>query len=207
MTKEEKPLKDKLSYDYNILSYAQIADDYLKRGDEQGMLMAKKTLDTILDDRKVDKADPDRVVVTDPEVLDKTIKSYLQTYDQCKGDETIASLIKYNSKTLDKYVEGGAQRALEELKSFTNMKYKDIQKKIAKARYTIAGKEVGASSDEDVEKAQKTIEKYQKVLATISSPDTLKISEFRNRVEEGLVKDSFKVLYPKIEKKEKETKE
>lgn len=196
--KKEKTLKDKLNYPYQILSYAQIADDYLKRRDEQGILMAKKTIETLLDEAKV--SDPSiRNVLSDPEVLSKTIDSQLDTYNKYKADETIGDLINYHSKTLDKYVGGGIKKVWEDLKGFAGQKYKDIKKKIAELTYVIKGIEVGKTSEEDAEKAEKELQKYKKVLMTIDSPDTLKLSEFKRKVEESAIKDNYKLLYPKKE--------
>ena len=189
-----------LSYDWNLLGNAQVAQQYLAQGKE-GVPFAKKSLELILSDAEI--RDPWIVqTVTDPEVLNKTIKNQLETYGQYKGDQTIGDLLNYYSKDISKYLGNSAKVASEELKKFRKEKYSDIIKKINKSNYIIEGKKYDRSSDKEVEVAEKTIEKYQKVPLTFNLLEGLYFGRFRTRVEEEVTKDGLRELYKPKESKE-----
>ncbi len=196
----EKTLKEKLGYDYNLLAQAQVAGEYLKQGGREGVGFAGKSIETILDDMGV--KDPSiRNVLADPQVLSKTIKSQLETYDRCRKGETIGELISYHSKTLDSYVaNGGVARVKADLAGFMGETYESVQKKIAKLNDVIAGKEFGRSSDKQVEEAEKSLEVLGKVISTIEMSRDKKLSDFRVRVEDGMNRDNYGILYPEIKK-------
>jgi hypothetical protein len=145
LTPEEKP---NLSYDWNLLGYAQVAQEYFNKGSEEGMHLAKKSLELILKDAKVD--DPWIVnTVTDPKVLSKTIESQLETYNQFQKDQIVGDILDYYGADLDNYIDGGVSKAKQDLKGFVNEKYTDVISKINKAQHILKGKkEHDIGSDE-----------------------------------------------------------
>lgn len=189
-----------LKYDWNLLGNARIAAEYLKGG-EKGLPFVKKSLELILKDAKIQ--DPWILqTLTDPEVINKTINSQLESYGQYKGEQTVGDLLKYYSTDMSKYLGGNAEIALKELSKFKREKYSDIVKKIEKEEYIIEGKEFGRSSDEEVKAAKKTIEKYQKASLTFNLLEGLSLGKFRMRVEEEVTKDGLRELYRPKESKE-----
>ncbi|MFH1503138.1 MAG: hypothetical protein ABIE36_00580 [Candidatus Diapherotrites archaeon] len=200
-TKEEE--KPSLSYDWNLLGYAKIAEEYLRQGRE-GIPFAKKSLELILNDIKTE--DPWIVkTVTDPEVLRKTIKNQLDTYSQCKEKQTIGDLLAYHGNDLSKYLGDNLKVANEELGKFAKEKYSDIVKKIKEANHTIMGKELGKNSDEQAEEAEKVKEQYQKVTTPFDLIEGLYFGRFRTRVEEEVTKDVLNSLFsPEEESRSKE---
>lgn len=197
MENERQPT---LNYDWNLLGNAQVAQQYLAQGKE-GVPFAKKSLELILSDAEI--GDPWIVqTVTDPEVLNKTIKNQLETYGQYKGDQTIGDLLDYYSKDISNYLGNSARVASEELARFKKEKYSDIIKKLDKARYIIKGKEYNRSSDKEVKVAEKTIEKYQKIPLTFNLLEGSYLGRFRTKVEEEVTKDGLRELYKPKESKE-----
>jgi len=189
-----------LKYDWNLLGNALVAAKYLQGG-EKGVPFAKKSLELILSDAKIQ--DPWIVkTVTDPEVLNKTIDSQLETYEQYKGEQTVGDLLNYYSNDISKYLGNSAKVAHEELERFKKEKYSNILKKIEKANYIIKGKKYDRSSDKEVEAAEKTIEKYQKVPLTFSLLEGLYQGKFRTRVEEEVTKEGLRELYKPKESEE-----
>ena len=91
-TEGPQRLKDNFPYDYKLLANAQVAAQLLKEGGKKGSQLAGKALEMILRDTKM--CDPATLkVLTDPEVVRKTIESQLSSYQKCRGEETIAELI------------------------------------------------------------------------------------------------------------------
>ena len=192
MTNEN--IAENLSYDWRNLGYAQVAGQYLEQLGEKGIPYAKKSLEIILKD--CDIKDPWIVkTVSDPDVLVKTIQSQLETYGQCMEEQTVGNLMDYYRNDLANYLGDNMPKAEAELSPFADENYGDVLKNIAKAKYIIEGKEHGRSSDEEVEVAKKTIEKYEKINTTINILKQKKISGFRNRVDEGVTKDALNQLY------------
>lgn len=197
MENERQPT---LNYDWNLLGNAQVAQQYLAQGKE-GVPFAKKSLELILSDAEI--GDPWIVqTVTDPEVLNKTIKNQLETYGQYKGDQTIGDLLDYYSKDISNYLGNSARVASEELARFKKEKYSDILKKIEKSNLIIEGEKHDLSSEKDVEEAKRTIEEYEKVPLTFSLLEGIYFGRFRTRVEEEVTKDGLRELYKPKDKKE-----
>lgn len=196
MTDEKKEVKLNLSYDWNKLELAQVAEDYLKQG-EKGIPLAKKSLELVLQD--IGASDPWIIkTITDPDIINKTIKNQLETYFSFKKDQTIKDFINYHGKNIETYVGENTLRLQGELKPFMDKKYGDILIENGKAQHIIEGKEkYDLGSDKDVEGAKKTLEKYQKVMLTIHKLESRKLSQLKNRVEEEEAKEFFKILYPK----------
>jgi hypothetical protein len=194
--------KPELKYDWNILGYAQVAEEYLSQGTNEGVALAKKSLELILKDAKI--SDPALVhTVTDPEVIHKTIENQLNLYNQFKEDQTVSNLIGQYSADISKYLGENAKVAKKELEGFKDEKYSDIIKKFGKSKHIIDGnKKFGLGSEEDVASAKKTMEKYQKVIQTFGMLERQYLSKFKARVEDEVVKESLKEMYkPKEEKK------
>jgi hypothetical protein len=193
MKKENtKSIAKSLGYDWNNLKYAEVAGQYLEQLGEKGLPYAKKSLEIILEDCEI--KDPWIVkTVTDPNVLAKTIQSQLETYNQCRGEQTVGDLLQYQE--IEKYLGGNMKNAEVELNPFLGENYENIIKKVAKAKYIIEGKEHDISSDKDVEDAKRIMKKYEKLIVTMDLLEQKKTSEFRNRVEDGVIKDSLKKLY------------
>ena len=195
--KDELP---KLEYDWNKLELAQVAQEYLKQG-EQGMPYAKKSLELVLEDIGI--KDSWLVnTVTDPQVVQKTIENQLQFYAQYKQKQTISDLVDYHSKTLNDYLGKDVENAKKELEPFMDKKYLDLQKEMAKAKYLIKGKELGITSDEDVEKNKKVLEKYEKVDLAIKILEGKNMGKLRERVENATMKESMQSLFKKEESEE-----
>jgi len=193
-----------LGYNPLDLMYAQVAGEYLNQGTEEGVALAQKSLEKILEKRNLENWNSK--TVQDPNIIQKTIKNQLDDYNAYKSNQTIGELIKYNGKSLDKYVEGGSQRVQEELSEFVDMKYGDVEKEIAIAKYIIDGEKLGVRSKEEVEKAKEKIQKYQKVALTIEMASQRDLSKFKSEVEDNAGEDSLKKvikeLYPVREKVE-----
>lgn len=187
-----------LSYDWNLLGYATVAGEYLKRG-RDGVPYTKKSLEYILNDANIN--DPWILkTVTDPEVLRKTVANQLDTYNQFKERQTIGDLVSYYNTDLTKYLGDNFESASAELKEFEKEKYADIERKIAEADYIIKGGKLGKNTKEEVEKAQKIKEKYEKVTSTFDILQSLKYGKFRTRVEEGVAVDVLNEMYsPKVD--------
>lgn len=189
-----------LNYDWNLLGNALVAAKYLQGG-EKGVPFAKKSLELILSDAKIQDSWIVKTV-TDPEVLNKTIDSQLETYEQYKGEQTVGDLLNYYSNDISKYLGNSVKVAHEELKRFKKEKYSDIVKKIEEEKYIIKGKEFGRSSDKEVEAAKKILEKYNKVSLTFNLLEGLSLGKFGMRVEEEVTKDGLRELYKPKESKE-----
>lgn len=199
-----KKEKLNLNYDWKKLELAQVAESYLKEQGEQGLPFAKKSLELILKDIGV--AEPWLIkTISDPEVIQKTIRNQLEVYNEFKQEQTVSDIIKYNSGTLEDYLGKDSGRVSKELEPFMNRKYLDIQKEIGEAKYMIEGKEkYGKGSDEDVEKYKKVIEKYDKVVAAVSILESRKHSKLRNRVEDATTKEVMQNIFlPKKEESKK----
>lgn len=191
---EELP---ELNYDWYLLGGAKVAADYLRQGKE-GIPFARKSLELILEDAQV--RDPWIVgTVTDPEVIHKTIQSQLKDYEKYRGNQTIGDLAGRYEEDITKYLEDNSKTALEELGKFSDQRYSDIQEELEKLNYIINGKKHGRSTDKEVEKAKKSIEKYEKVVATISLLEGLHYRRFGARVEEEVTRDSLRSLYAPVE--------
>ncbi len=197
MTKTEKL---NLGYDWNKLELAQAAVSYLKEG-ENGEPFARKSLELILENIGSSDSWLGKTVKEAP--LEKAIGNCLTEYSTHKNDQTIKDYLEYNHKTIEKYVGENASVLQEELKPFMEMKYGEIVKEYEKAKDILNSKKKhNIGSDEDVKKAEKTIEKYEKIVTTISILDNKKISELKTKVEDEVNKDNFKILYaPKKEAK------
>ena len=189
-----------LNYDWNLLGNAVIAAEYLQRGKE-GVPFAKKSLELILSEAKI--TDPWIVrTVTDPEVLNKTIESQLETYKQYKGNQTIGDLLDYYSDDISNYLGDSAKVARKELTSLKKEKYSDVLEKIEEAEYIIEGKKYDRSSDKEVEVAKKISEKYRKASLTFNLLGRLYSERFKVRVEDEVTKDALRELYQPKESKE-----
>jgi hypothetical protein len=198
----EKDNGKKSNYNPNILGYAQVAAEYLNQGTDEGVKLAKKSLELILKD--IGKLEPwVNDVLTNPEVIPKTIEAQLASYNEFKGKQTVNDLIGQYSADISKYIGDNAEAAKKELEGFKDEKYSDIIKKVGKSKYIIDGnKKFGIGSEEDVASAKKTMEKYQKVIQTFGMLERQYLSKFKTRVEDEVVKESLKEMYkPKEEKK------
>jgi len=208
-TKDNKPKEKELpnlSYDWNLLGNANVAGEYLKKG-RDGVPYTQKSLELILKDAKIN--DPWIInTVTDPEVVRKTVANQLETYNQFKERQTIGDLITYYNTDLSKYLGDNFESANTELGTFAKLRYADIERKIDEAEYTIKGGKLGKSSDTEVEEAEKTREKYGKVIQTFDILQGLHYGKFRTRVEEGVAVDVLNEMYsPKKDSKDKEGKD
>lgn len=189
----ERDTREDLSYDWRNLGCAQVAGQYLKQGKE-GVPLAKKALELILEDCEI--KDPWIVkTVTDPKIVAKTVQSQLETYSQCKKNETVGEFLDYHKSTLENYLGDKLGKVDEELNPFKDRKLGDIDKEIAKAEHIIEGKEHGLSSDNDVKEAEKIIEKYKKLDSTIKILEQAYMSKFQVRVEDGFVKEALNNMY------------
>lgn len=200
-TEKAKRLKDEFKYDYNLLANAQVAAQLLKEGGKAGPQLAGKALEMILADTKM--YDPAGIkVLTDPDVVRKTIESQLFHYQRCKGEDTVAELIQYNESDLEKYVQGGVARVRTEFGDLLDKPYSEIEKALAKAEYIIKGEEHGRSTKSEVEAAKKVAEKYQRLIHTIGILEEKRTSEFRAKVDEELRKENYAQLYKEPEMQE-----
>jgi len=185
----------KLSYDWNMLAPIQVVAQHLSQG-EDGIPYAQKSLELILKDTK--NNDPAiNNVLKDPEVLPKIFKSYNDTYNQFRSEQTVGGFLKYHGNDLTKYLGEDSERVPEELAPFMNMKYSDLGKKIGELKYIIDGKKYGKTSDDEVKVAEEEMAKYQKVTQTLSRLEAPVLARFNVRVEEELSKDVLGALYPK----------
>ena len=205
MTEKEKKPKEKelpnLSYDWNLLGNANVAQEYLKRG-RDGVPYTQKSLELILSDANIQ--DPWIInTVTDPEVVRKTVANQLETYNQFKERQTIGDLITYYNTDLSKYLGDNFESTNKELGTFAKMKYADLEREIEEADYIIKGGKLGKNSDEEVEDAEKNKEKFGKVVHTFGILQGLHYGKFRTRVEEGVAVDVLNEMHsPKKESEE-----
>ncbi len=201
MVNEELKYKDKFNYDYNTLGYAQIAEQYLKQGGQEGVLLAQKSLEKILTEAKV--SDPWNVkTITDPKVLQKTIENQLGDYNQCKSEEKIEDLIDYHSGTFEEYSQGGSSRVREKLKDVLKMTYGELSFEAEKIKDKINGVKFGRTTKEDAETLKETLNVYQEVLSTIMLGESPRLDKFRSEVEYSFNKEMFKKMYPVKEQEE-----
>ena len=199
---KEKPLKDRLGYNHNYLELgASVAENYLKQG-EAGIPIARKSLELLLKD--IGFSDPwISKTVTDPSIVSKTIENMLDTYYKATKDETVSEIFDFYKEDFEKYL-GGNSVAKDELKPYMDKDYSKILWEYEKAGHVIEGKEkYDLGSNEEVDSAKKTIEKYQKLIRTIGMIKSRKQSQFRNRVEDEVTKENFDKMYPKKEKEKK----
>jgi len=182
-----------LDYDWNLLGYAAVAGDYLKKG-RDGVPYTQKSLEYILSDANI--RDPWIVeTVTDPEVLRKTVANQLNLYNKFKERQTIGDLTAYYNTDLSKYLGDNFENANKELSGFSNLKMSEILRKIEEAEYTIKGGKIEKSTKEQVEEAEKVVVKYEKVTNTFDILQSLKFGKFRTRVEEGVAVDALNSMY------------
>jgi hypothetical protein len=202
--KDNKPKEKELpnlSYDWNLLGNANVAEEYLKRG-KPGIPYTQKSLELILKDANI--SDPWIInTVTDPEVVRKTVANQLETYNQFKERQTIGDLTKYHADDFTKYLGDNSKYAQEELGAFEKLRYADIERQIEEQEYIIQGGKLGKNSDAEVEEAEKNKEKYGKVIHTFDLLQGLHYGKFRTRVEEGVAVDVLNEMYsPKKESEE-----
>ncbi len=182
-----------LSYDWNLLGNARVAAQYLSQGKE-GLAFARKSLELILQDAEIQ--DPWIIsTVTDPEVVRKTIRSQLETYEQFRGEQTVQDLTERYEGKLSDLLEDEAETALSELGEFSGRKYGEILKEIDTLDYVIEGKKYDRSTYEEVETAKEQKERYEKVNHTIELLEGLSSMNFRTRVEEAVTKDALREMY------------
>jgi hypothetical protein len=193
--------KSELKYDYRILANASVAASYLKQG-EQGLPYAKKSLELILKDAKI--TDPwVRKTVTDPAVMQKALKSQLETYSECAEKETVGDLLTPYENDLKKYLGDNFQAYQTDLESLKDEKFSDIGKQIERADYIIKGnKKHKLFSDEEVKGAEGTINKYQRIIAAIQTLQERDLTKFKRKVEDAVLSDEFAELYKPEEKEE-----
>jgi hypothetical protein len=210
MTEKDKSKEKKeedlptLSYDWNLLGYAAVAGEYLKKG-KNGVPYTQKSLEYILGDAKIN--DPWIVeTVTDPEVLRKTVENQLNLYNKFKARQTIGDLTAYYNTDLSKYLGNNFESANAELGEFAGEKHADIERKISEADYVIEGGKLGKSSDEEVVKAKEIKEKYEKVTNTFDILQGMRYGKFRTRVEEGMAIDVLNSMYAPVKESEGEKK-
>lgn len=195
MAEEAKDKKPQLNYDWRKLELAEVAESYLKDQGERGIPYAQKSLELLLEDIGVKDSWLVKTI-SDPQVIQKTIKNQLEFYNKYQQEETVGDLLKYHSKTLEGYLKADSKKAFEEFKSFENKKYSDIEKEVAKAQYMIKGKkQFELGSDEDIKKYEKTIKKYEKVMTVVSILKAKNKDELRRKVDDAQMKDSFKYLF------------
>jgi len=203
-SKEEKKLYESLGYDWRNLELANVAGEYLQRGDEEGMALAKKSLEMSLKD--INCKDSWLIkTVTDPEVIQKTIQNQLADYKRCKteSNETVGDLLKYYEETFNENVGTNREQAEKELKPFLKNKYEDILKAYLGAQHTLKGKDLDKYDEKELKSAEKVIEKYQKVVVTINTLQNRKNSDFKYKVEKELEKEQFDRMYTPKETKSK----
>jgi len=202
MENKEKTEKE-LGYDFHELVGAKVADNYLKQGGREGVVLAKKSLETIL--QNIDRYEPYvEDILTDPKNLEAAIKGQLETYNKYRDKETIAELINYHSNAFESYSAGGSERVKAEYNELLNMTYGEIMYKKEFADYIIKGEEFGRSSKQEAENAKKKSEKYQKLITTISLGENAELSEFKTGVEDNTMRETFNQMYPeKYKPKEK----
>jgi len=191
---EKENITNKLSYDWHKLELADVAKDYLSQGKE-ALPLVKKSLELLLKDINV--SDPGIVkTITDPDVIQKTIKNELDVYREGYKTQTVEDMLVYHGSTLERYLGENTQKVREELKPFANQKYTEIMQEVITAQHTLEGKEKGVKvSDEDVKSAEATLKKYEKVLTTISVLEQQKKSELRKRIEDSYNKDILESFY------------
>ena len=171
---------ENVGYNQMDLMYTQIAKRQLESGSPEGAILAKKTLERVL--TMTNQNSPWLInSINDEETgygTTKTaIKNHIAQYKNYEAEQKVSDLIKYCGKTLDSYFKGINETIIEKLGKISEMKYGDIEKEISKAKYVLAGKDKGRSEAE-LEKANKTIEKYEKVTTVLSGAYQKMLSEF-----------------------------
>ena len=205
--KKEKSIVESLSYDWNKLELAEIAQEYLQEAASQGQEdspLARKSLELLLKD--IDASDPGILkTITDPKVVPLTIKNELDFYHEGLKTQTVGDRINYYQKEIVRYLGDDSGKVQEKLKPFLDTKYGDIKKKIVSAKHVLDGKKKGVEgiSDEDVESAKKTMEKYSDVTNTLQILQERRRSELRLRVEDAYYKEVLKEIYLKPKEKSK----
>jgi|WetSurMetagenome_2_1015567.scaffolds.fasta_scaffold230525_3 hypothetical protein len=191
----KKRFKDGLKYDFHQLLGAQVAGEYLSQGGEQGVVFAKKSLESVL--KSIKRYEPYvESILTDPKNLEATINGQLDTYNKCKSEETVGELIDYDSKTFEGYSVGGTQRVKDEFSELLKLTYADLMYKQELANYVAKGEKFGKSTAEEVEKAKEEVKMYQKLITTISLGENERLSKIRTAGEKDMAKQTFNQMYP-----------
>jgi len=187
-------IAQQLSYDPELLGLSQVAGQYLQQG-EQGLPIARKALELLLIDMKV--ADPALVrTVTDPKVIEKTLKNQADVYEEHRAQQTVGDMLRTYQVGLEAYLgTEKAAKARAELQGFENQKYGDITRKLAQAEHIIKGFKIGSNTKEEAEAAQKTLTEHQKLMATISILRQARMSAFGQRTETAYAEDALNELY------------
>lgn len=200
--KEPESIAEQLSYDWNILGLANVAQDYSRQGKEG---LTKKSLELLLGDIGVDPATAR--TITDPKVMNLATKNYLDVYNQGRAHQKVGDLLNYHGSTLEKYLGENTARARAELSEYNEQKYGKILLEIEKAKHTIEGYKLGKNSKEEAKSAEETIKKYEKLRTTIVLLEQQNMASFRARVEDSYTRDVLNELYsdkPKETPAEKE---
>lgn len=187
--KDQTKLKDSISYDYQELAKVQVAAAYLKQG-KAGAPFAKRSLEKILEKTGNDPASIK--TMTDPRVMSITAENYLNFYNECRNEETVGDLLNYHSERIGREEFAKIKADFGDLSGVT---YGEIQKRLKKAEYIVAGEEHNIHKQEDIEKAKKTVERLDKIMKTIDSLDMPRLSKFRAEVETAVSDESIKELY------------
>jgi len=169
-----------LSYDWNKLEGLAVADDYLEGENNE---LAKRSLETIL--KGIGVTDPGVLeTLTDKEVMKKAIQNQYALYSQGLGTQSVRDRLDYHKEIIEGYLGRDTSKLYSQLGEFLDMNYVDLQQKVLTAKHVLDGAKKGIrTSQENIESAKKTIEKYSKVLRVLTSLEQKKNSEFRNKIE------------------------
>lgn len=194
MTNEEKAGQEEnllnLDYDWYLLGNAQVAAQYLQQGKE-GLPLAKKSLEMILDDAHI--KDPWLInTVTDSSVVPLTIQNQLKTYSQYRERQTVGDLMARYDADLSKYLGEHADAARQELGKVAGQRLSEVAENIEEAGIIIKEHKFGRSTDEEVAKAKKTKEQYGRVQNTLDALERHYRNDFRMRVEGEASEESIR---------------
>lgn len=184
--------KTKLDYDWYLLGNVKVAENFLKEGKE-GIPFAIKSLEMILSEAG-ESTEATRVL-TDPEVLQKTIESYSQTYSEHNSSQTVEDFMERYSGDLENYFGEDVEVVRDHLKGFGEEKFSDITKKFLRAGHLMKGVKSGVATDEEKEEAEKILDKYKDVFQTLSLIENSYRNKFEQKVKEEVIKDSVKSIY------------
>jgi hypothetical protein len=199
MANEINGLEKELKYDYHILENARVAGEYLKSGNTE---YAKAALGEIAKKTSKDGWGARLIAMTTNRgTLEDVISSQLGTYFEIQKTKSVGDVVDYYSKEITSFI---GDDKIEDFKKgiggeILGKNYLKVLEDVGYAERIIKNKKEFPTqvSDEEVKKAEKTLEKYQWV-SWVSNISENKVSEFRYKLEQDIYKKTMSESYKEM---------
>ncbi len=134
---------------------------------------------------------------------DKTLASiYAPEYEKILMGAKVKDLFEFYSDHFKKYIEGDSyDEAVKVFNEYGNETYKDMYAKVIEAQEKLSSKSPNVT-DEDREKAKKTIEKYGRITMPIQNFENLELKKLADPLEDTALKKDLTAMFKPAGEKE-----